>query len=255
MASEQSNKMSGLSFPVRIGLAALGLLVLFGLYSINRDRLSLEHLAERQEQIGALLKQYPVLLFAAGYLLYTAVTGISLPGAAIMTLLYSWFLQQAYPGFSGLLWAVVLVSFASTSGATLAFLLSRFLFRAAAEKTFGERLATVNATLKREGAFYLFSLRLIPVVPFFVINVVMGLTPIRVGTFWLVSQLGMLPGTCVYVYAGSTLPGPQQILDRGAGGILSTQLVLACILLGLLPLLVKRILAAVRARRTTAPPN
>ena len=83
----------------------------------------------------------------------------------------------------------------------------------------------------------------------------MGLTPIRVGTFWLVSQLGMLPGTCVYVYAGSTLPGPQQILDRGAGGILSTQLVLACILLGLFPLLVKRILAAVRARRTTAPPN
>ena len=81
MASEQSNKMSGLSFPVRIGLAALGLLVLFGLYSINRDRLSLEHLAERQEQIGALLKQYPVLLFAAGYLLYTAVTRISLPGA------------------------------------------------------------------------------------------------------------------------------------------------------------------------------
>jgi uncharacterized membrane protein YdjX (TVP38/TMEM64 family) len=108
-----------------------------------------------------------------------------------MTLLYGWFFKFVA--------ALLVVSFASTTGTTLAFLLSRYLLRDAIQQKFGERLAGFNGALEREGAFYLFTLRLIPAVPFFVINVVMGLTPIRVWTFWWVSQLGMLPGTCVFV--------------------------------------------------------
>ena len=122
-----------------------------------------------------------------------------------MTLVVAW-----YFGF----WkGLVLVSFASTCGATLAFLLSRYLLRDIIQSKFGERLKTFNESLDREGAFYLFTLRLIPAVPFFVINVVMGLTRIRTTTFWWISQVGMLAGTCVYVYAGSNIPSLSQLVD------------------------------------------
>ena len=123
-------------------------------------------------------------------------------------------MSLAYGWFFGFVAGMVLVSFASTSGATLAFLMSRYLFRDAFEHRFGHRLKAFKEELARDGAFYLFTLRLIPAVPFFVINVVMGLTNMRVRTFWWVSQLGMLAGTCVYLYAGSSIPSIDQIVDR-----------------------------------------
>ena len=126
---------------------------------------------------------------------YVAVTGLSLPGAALMTLVAG--------AIFGLLWGTVVVSFASSAGATLAFLASRFVLRDWVQSRFGRSLRAVNRGIEREGAFYLFTLRLIPAVPFFAINLAMGLTPMRAATFYWVSQVGMLAGTIVYVNAGT----------------------------------------------------
>jgi uncharacterized membrane protein YdjX (TVP38/TMEM64 family) len=148
---------------------------------------------------------HPVLVYLMAFLIYVCVTGLSLPGAAALTLVYGWYF--------GLLPGVILVSFASTTGATVAFLFSRFIFRDAIRNRFAERLVKFDQALQLEGAFYLFTLRLIPIVPFFVINLVMGLTRLKIWTFWWVSQLGMLAGTIVYVYAGSTLPSLMNLTD------------------------------------------
>ena len=197
-----------------------------------RDALTLQRLSEHEKTLVAFRESHLAVVCLLGFLLYVAVTGLSLPGAAAMSLAYGWFF-----GF----WrALLLISFASTAGATLAFLLSRYLLRETIQNRFGQRLQTFNDALEREGAFYLFTLRLIPAVPFFVINVVMGLTPIRVRTFWWVSQLGMLPGTCVYLYAGSQFPSLRELAEHGAGGILKPGLIAAFVLLGLFPLIVKR---------------
>ena len=122
--------------------------------------------------------------------------------------------------------------------------MSRFLFRDAIRSRFGERLTTINEALAREGAFYLFTLRLIPQVPFFVVNLLMGLTPLRATTFWWVSQLGMLPGTCVYVYAGASVSSLERLRDEGVSSLVTWQLLLAFALLGLFPLIVKRAVSA-----------
>src|SRR5688500_3293661 len=139
----------------------------------------------------------------------------------------------------GLLWGTVIVSFASSIGATLAFLASRFLLRDWVQTKFGEKLKAINAGVEKEGAFYLFALRLVPAFPFFVINLVMGLTPMRTWTFYWVSQLGMLAGTIVYVYAGTQL-GQFQI---------TWQLVAALVLLGIFPLAAKKTLDVLKARK------
>ncbi|WP_040769634.1 TVP38/TMEM64 family protein, partial [Novipirellula maiorica] len=153
----------------------------------------------------------------------------------VLTLVYGW-----YFGFGR---GLILVSFASTAGATVAFLLSRFLFRDTIQNRFGERLKSFNASLEKEGPFFLFTLRLIPAVPFFVINAVMGLTPIRTRTFWWVSQIGMLAGTAVYVYAGSSVPDLQTLADQGIGAVFTSgqlwQIGSAFVLLGLFPLIVR----------------
>ncbi|MGE0608496.1 MAG: TVP38/TMEM64 family protein [Pirellulales bacterium] len=198
--------------------------------------LSLAHLAQRESQLREFQQQHPWLVYGAAFLAYVAVTGLSLPGATVLTLLYGWYF--------GFLPGMVVVSFSSTAGATLAFLLSRFLFRDLIQQRFGERLAHFNQALERDGPFYLFSLRLIPAVPFFVINAVMGLTPIRVRTFWWVSQLGMLPGTAVYVYAGSRVPSLRTLADKGLNDVFTpsqlTQLVIAFAVLGLFPLAARK---------------
>jgi uncharacterized membrane protein YdjX (TVP38/TMEM64 family) len=243
----------GFSTVWRWAIGAVLILLLAGFYAANREHWNLTYLAERQTDVVDSLRTQPLLLLAAGYLLYVAVTGISLPGAAVLTLLYGWLLQQAWPGAAGLIAGIVLVSFASTSGASVAFLFSRFLFRDAIHRRFAAQLAGFEEALSREGAFYLFSLRLIPAVPFFVINLVMGLTPIRLKTFWWVSQLGMLPATCIFVYAGSVLPDAQQIIDHGAGGIFTPKLIAVLVLLGLLPLAAKKIVGAIRSRRNRTP--
>ncbi|MEK6246977.1 MAG: TVP38/TMEM64 family protein, partial [Planctomycetales bacterium] len=245
-ASESSAAIRGISFVIKVAIFVTGLAILFAIYYFNRDLLSLKSLAQKETELIDFQKAHPVWVFVLAYLIYTVVTGFSLPGAAVMTLLYGWFFQKAYDGVTGLAVGFAVVSFASTSGATIAFLISRFLLRDAIQNKFGDRLVTFNEALRREGAFYLFSLRLIPAVPFFVINVVMGLTPIRIRTYWWVSQLGMFPGTIVYVYAGTTLPGPADIVQRGASGFLSWQLFIAFAVLGLFPLVLKRIVAKVR---------
>ena len=207
-----------------------------------RDALSLDSLAASETQLRQFQQDHPVLVLGAAFLVYVAVTGLSLPGATAMTLVYAWLF-----GFPT---TVVLVSFASTSGATVAFLLSRYVAGAAIQTAYGDRLARFNEALRREGAFYLFTLRLIPVVPFFVINVVMGLTQMRVRTFWWVSQLGMLPGTCVYVYAGASAPTLAELAEQGAAGLLKPQLLVAFVLLGIFPLAVKRVVNLVRPARS-----
>ena len=199
------------------------------------DYLKLDFLATQETQLRTFQQNYPVLVFGAAFFIYVIVTGLSLPGAAPLTLLYGW-----YFGFAPTL---VLVSFASTAGATISFLTSRYLLRSSLEHKFGDRLRTFNKHLESEGAFYLFTLRLIPVVPFFVINLVMGLTPLSTRTYWWVSQLGMLPGTAVYVYAGSRVPNLNELAEKGAAAVLSPQqlfqLFIAFALLGVFPLLVK----------------
>ena len=204
------------------------------------DSLTLDNLASQETELRRAKAKVPLIAFGAGFLVYVLVTGLSLPGAAVLTLLSGWFF--------GLIQGVLLVSFASTTGATLAFLFSRCLFRDAVEQRFGERLAGFNDALKREGPFYLFTLRLIPAVPFFVINLVMGLTPIRTRTFWWVSQLGMLAGTIVYVYAGASVPSLGELADRGLGGIVTPRVLVAFLILGLFPITVKKIVTKLRSR-------
>lgn len=196
-----------------------------------RSELNLSALAQREQALRSYAEAHPALALGIAFAAYVAVTGLSLPGAAALTLLYGWLF-----GFGR---ALVLVSFASTSGATLAFLLSRFVLGGAIQARFGDRLQAFNAAIEREGAFYLFTLRLIPQVPFFVINVVMGLTKIRVSTFWWVSQLGMFPGTCVYVLAGSRLPGLEKVAQEGIQSVIDAKLFLAFTALGVFPLLAK----------------
>lgn len=204
-------------------------------YTQFGDVLSLEGLAAQESQLRAYQAEHPVLVFGAAFFVYVLATGLSLPGAAVLTLVYGW-----YFGFGR---ALLLVSFASTAGATMAFLLSRFLFRDAIQQRFGKRLESFNESLEKEGPFFLFTLRLIPAVPFFVINAVMGLTPIRTRTFWWVSQLGMLAGTAVFVYAGSSVPDLQTLADKGIGAVFTpsqlSQIVMAFVLLGLFPLIVR----------------
>lgn len=134
----------------------------------------------------------------------------------------------------------------------MAFLSTRYIFQDWVQQKFASRLQTINDAFERDGAYYLFTLRLVPAVPFFVINAVMGLTTIRILTFWWVSQIGMLPGTAVYVYAGSTVPSLHQLADNGVGQVLTWQLLLAFTLLGLFPLAIKKGIAIATA---SAQPN
>ncbi|MEZ6089779.1 MAG: TVP38/TMEM64 family protein [Pirellulaceae bacterium] len=217
----------------------LGVIVAIAIgYQQFGDALSLRQLASQEARLRQFGDENPILIYGIAFAVYVLVTGMSLPGAAPLSLLYAWYF--------GLVRGVVLVSFASTTGATTAFLLSRFLFRDAIEQRFGRRLAKFNDALRRDGPYFLFTLRLIPAVPFFAINAVMGLTPIKTSTFWWVSQLGMLPGTIVYVYAGSRVPSLQRLADDGLEAVFRpaqlSQILIALVLLGVFPLVVRRLL-------------
>lgn len=215
---------------VRILLAIVVLSTIAWLWTF-RDQLNMETLAAREAEFRQLRQQSPVTVYGVAFVVYVTVTGLSLPGAAGMSLLIGWLL-----GF----WrGLLLVSFASTTGACLAFLLSRYLLRDWVQQRFGERLALLNRAFQQDGAYYLLTLRLIPAVPFFVINLVMALTPIRLWTFWWVSQLGMLPGTAVYIYAGASVPDLQTLAIQGATGVLTPRVIGAFILLGLFPWLIR----------------
>ena len=196
--------------------------------------LSLEFFQASRAAIDAYYAAHPWQAAAAYFAVYVAVTALSLPGATIMTL--------AGGAVFGLLTGVVLVSFASTIGATLAFLTSRFLLRDWVRARLGDRMKAIDDGVARQGAFYLFALRLVPLFPFWLINLAMGLTPIRTRTFYWVSQLGMLAGTVLYVYAGTQL-GQFRV---------SPGLVVALALLGIFPLLAKKALDAIKARKVYA---
>ena len=201
--------------------------------------LSLDWLKAQQDAIAAYRADQPLAAVAVYFALYVAVTALSLPGAALMTL--------AGGAVFGLLWGTLIVSFASSIGATLAFLASRFLLRDWVMARFGRRLAAIDAGVRKEGAFYLFTLRLVPVFPFFLVNLLLGLTAMKARTFYWVSQLGMLAGTEVYVTAGTQL-APSDAL----AGIVSPGLLLSFALLGVFPLIANRIVESVRARRVYA---
>jgi len=200
------------------------------------------NLATLKAQQGALqewVAQGPMLAAGLFFLVYVLVTGLSLPGAALMTLVAG--------ALFGLLGGTVLVSFASTLGATLAMLISRFMLRDWVQSRFGQRLAGIDQGIEREGPAFLFALRLVPAFPFFLINLGMGLTKLPTRTYWWVSQIGMLPGTLVYVNAGRELGQ----LDSLAG-ILSPGLLGAFVLLGLLPLVSRKLLDMFKARKVYA---
>jgi pyruvate/2-oxoglutarate dehydrogenase complex dihydrolipoamide dehydrogenase (E3) component/uncharacterized membrane protein YdjX (TVP38/TMEM64 family) len=199
-----------------------------------KQYLSLEFFQASRARIDAFHASHPWQTAAAFFAVYVAVTALSLPGAAIMTLVAG--------AIFGVLAGTVLVSFASSIGATLAFLVSRFLLRDWVQSRIGEKLKAINDGVAKEGAFYLFALRLVPLFPFWLINLAMGLTSIRTRTFYWVSQLGMLAGTVVYVYAGTQL-GQFRI---------SPGLVLAFALLGIFPLVAKKVLDAIKARKVYA---
>lgn len=204
----------------------------FGLHEF----LTLDYLKSGIDQFRAYAEARPVLVFGGFFLLYVIVTAVSLPGAAIMTL--------AAGALFGLLIGVVLVSFASSIGATLAFLIARYLLRDSVQKKFGQRLKKINEGIEKDGAMYLFTLRLVPAFPFFVINIVMALTPIKTWTFYWVSQVGMLAGTIVYVNAGT-----QVAQIESTGDLLSFELIGAFVLLGLFPWIARAITNFVQARR------
>ncbi len=201
--------------------------------------LSLDYFQSQQAAIARYQADHPWQLAAIYFVIYVCVTALSLPGATIMTLIGG--------AIFGLGWGVVIISFASSIGATLAFLVARFLLRDYVQARFGDKLRAINAGIEKDGAFYLFTLRLVPYFPFFVINLLMGLTPLRAWTFYWVSQLGMLAATLVYVNAGTQLGQIDSLR-----GILSPGLALSFILLGIFPLLAKKAVGLIKARRVYA---
>lgn len=204
----------------------IGAIIGFFAFDLNQ-LLTLENIKSNQAEFQQWRDSAPALVSLLFFALYVVVTALSLPGAVLMTL--------AAGGLFGLAWGFVIVSFASTIGATLAFLVSRYLLLDTVQKHFGDRLKPINRGIEREGALYLFTLRLVPIFPFFLINILMGLTPIKTFTYYWVSQLGMLAGTVVYVNAGTQLAKIE-----GLSGILSPGLLLSFALLGVFPLLAKK---------------
>ncbi|MCW1717830.1 FAD-dependent oxidoreductase [Pseudoalteromonas sp. A3] len=219
-------------FLVLIAAAAIGLFFHFNLHQL----LTLEGLKGSMDQFSQYKEQSPLLVFGGFFLLYVVVTALSLPGAAILTL--------AAGALFGLVEGLLVASFASTVGATLAFLVSRYLLRDTIKQRFPERLDAIDAGVEKEGGFYLFTLRLVPVFPFFLINLLMGVTAIKAWTFYWVSQIGMLAGTFVFVNAGTQLAQIESL-----SGILSLDLILSFALLGVFPFIAKGILNVFKKRR------
>ena len=208
--------------------AIIILVVLFKVLGLGQY-LTLDYLKASQDKFALLYGDHKFAVIAAYMAVYIIVTALSLPGAAIMTL--------AGGAMFGFWIGVIVVSFASTIGATLACFVARFLLRDWVQNKFGEKLSSINTGIENEGAFYLFSLRLVPIFPFFVINLAMGLTTMKLLTFYLTSQIGMFPGTMVFVNAGKELGKIESL-----SGILSPGLIISFIILGIFPITVKKIL-------------
>lgn len=218
-----------------LALVLIGAIAAYFIFDLGQY-LSLESFKASQAEIVAAKDANPLLYIAGFFLLYVAVTGLSIPGAAIMSLVAG--------ALFGVVLGSIIVSFASTIGATLAFLSSRYLLRDWVQGKFGERLRAIDDGLAKDGAFYLFTLRLIPVFPFFVINLLMGLTRIKTWTFFWVSQLGMLAATVVFVNAGTQISRIES-----TSGLLSPALIGSFAALALFPWAAKAIVGWVKRRR------
>jgi uncharacterized membrane protein YdjX (TVP38/TMEM64 family) len=218
-----------------LALVLIGAIAAYFIFDLGQY-LSLENFKASQADIVAAKDANPALYIAGFFLLYVAVTGLSIPGAAIMSLVAG--------ALFGVVLGTLIVSFASTMGATLAFLSSRYVLRDWVQGKFGERLRAVDDGLEKDGAFYLFTLRLIPVFPFFVINLLMGLTRIKTGTFFWVSQIGMLPATIVFVNAGTQISRIES-----TAGLLSPTLIASFVALAFFPWAAKGIVAVVKRSR------
>lgn len=221
----------------RIILVAIIVALIASFFVLDLNQyLTLESLKSNQQDLAQYIEANWLIAFIGYLVIYAAATALSVPGAAILTLG-----AGALFGFG---WGLLLASFASSIGATLAFLASRFLLRDWVKNTFSKKLESIDKGVEKDGAFYLLSLRLVPIFPFFIINLVMGVTSIKTWTYYWVSQLGMLIGTAVYVNAGTQLVEINQLSD-----IISTDLILSFVLLGIFPILAKFILSALQQRR------
>jgi len=224
---------------VALKLLLIGALVTMAalFFTLDLERyFSLHNLKSHQHAFESYYHQHKILTLSVYFAGYIVMAAFSLPGAAVMTL--------AGGALFGLWIGTLVVSFASSIGAILAFLASRFLLHDSVRNKFGEKLTAIDDGVRQDGALYLFSLRLVPIFPFFMINLLMGLTNIRPLVFYAVSQLGMLPGTVVYVNAGTQLARIESL-----GGILSPGLIFSFVLLGLFPLLAKKGVALIKVRR------
>lgn len=221
----------------KIALIAVLVAAVFGFFYFDLNTyLTLDGLKGSLDTFTQQIEENPLVSIGVFFAIYVAVTALSLPGAAILTL--------AAGALFGLVQGFIIVSFASSVGATLAFLVARFILRDTVRKRFGEKLKKIDEGVEKQGAFYLFTLRLVPVFPFFLINLLMGLTSIKTWTFYWVSQLGMLAGTIVYVNAGTQLAQIDSL-----SGIVSPGLILSFVLLGIFPWIAKAIVAFVERRR------
>ena len=225
---------SSLLTKIVVVLMLVSIIIFFIVFDLDRF-VTLSYIKASQEKFQALATSHPLIVIASYMAVYILITSLSLPGAAVLTLLGG--------ALFGLWIGTLAVSFASTIGATLACVVSRFVLRDWVQKKLGDKILTVNEGVEREGAFYLFTLRLIPIFPFWAINLVMGLTRMPLRTFYWVSQVGMLAGTVVYVNAGKELAKIDSLSD-----ILSPSLILSFILLGILPLTAKKVIAFYKNR-------
>ena len=214
----------------------IGIIVSFKIFNLGQY-LTLSYIKESQQHFELLYTEHPAVVIASYMAIYIVTTSLSLPGAAVLTI--------GGGALFGLITGTLVVSFASTIGATLACFVSRFLLRDWIQRKFSEKIEKVNEGVKKEGAFYLFTLRLIPVFPFWMINILMGLTKMPLFKFYWVSQLGMFPGTIVYVNAGKELAKIESMK-----GILSPSLILSFVLIGVFPITVKKLISWYKLKKT-----
>ncbi len=218
---------------VRVALFAVLVIGILTAVYFGQNYISFEKIQESRDQISSSYENNRILFITGYFLLYILSVVFAMPGAAILTMLAG--------AVFGLVMGVVIVSFASSIGALLSFLAARYLFRGWVEAKFGEKLQTIHQGLEREGAFYLFTMRLIPIFPYFIINPVFGLTRIRAWTFYWVSQVGMFAGTVVFVNAGTQLAQIDSARD-----VVSFRLLGSFALIGIFPLVVKKLIHQLR---------
>ena len=217
-----------------LAILTVTLVILAGLWTF-RGSLSLANLARQESMLREFQAHNQILFYGLAFLCYMTIVSLPIPGAGVLTMVYGWYF--------GLVPAVILVSLASTTGASIAFLLSRLLFVDLIQQRLCHQLTKYHQEIESDGPYFLFCLRLVPAIPFFVVNLMMALTPIRLRTFWWISQIGMLPGTTLYAFVGSRAPNFQTLSENGLAGVFTqreiTQISFAFLLIGLFPSIVR----------------